>query len=112
MKRQGIILCITITAIIGSMFCTGCTGKDTEPAQTAASVPAATEEGNRIITEGMLSPQIIPDEFTSKVLDEKACRSFRRNWGQKQYMTVPIKLRMTYMKSQVSIPMIKVLLFS
>ena len=64
MKRQGIILCITITAIIGSMFCTGCTGKDTEPAQTAASVPAATEEGNRIITEGMLSPQIIPVSYT------------------------------------------------
>lgn len=34
MKRQGIILCITITALIGSMFCTGCTVKDTEPAQT------------------------------------------------------------------------------
>lgn len=34
MKRQGIILCITMTALIGGMFCTGCTGKDTEPAQT------------------------------------------------------------------------------
>lgn len=81
MKRQGIILCITITAIIGSMFCTGCTGKDTEPAQTAASVPAATEEGNRIITEGMLSPQIIPDEFTSKVLDEKSLQKLQKELG-------------------------------
>ena len=81
MKRQGIILCITITALIGSMFCTGCTGKDTEPAQTAASVPAATEEGNRIITEGMLSPQIIPDEFTSKVLDEKSLQKLQKDLG-------------------------------
>ena len=68
MKRQGIILCITMTALIGGMFCTGCTGKDTEPAQTAASVPAAAEEENRIITEGMLSPQIIPDEFTLSLI--------------------------------------------
>ena len=63
------------------MFCTGCTGKDTEPAQTAASVPAATEEGNRIITEGMLSPQIMPDEFTSKVLDEKSLQKLQKELG-------------------------------
>lgn len=30
------------------------------------------EEGNRIITEDTLSPQIIPEKFVSKVLDEES----------------------------------------
>lgn len=68
MKKRLLIIII----ILNSVFISGCSNTGFVPEQTVPSSSAEEEEGNRIITEDTLSPQIIPEKFVSKVLDEES----------------------------------------
>lgn len=63
---------LIIIFVLVSGFVLGCSNTSFVPEQTVSVSSAGEEEGNRIITEDTLSPQIIPEKFVSKVLDEES----------------------------------------
>ena len=98
--------------MLNSVFISGCSNTGFVPEQTVPSSSAEEEEGNRIITEDTLSPQIIPEKFVSKVLDEESLLRLPVGSRQKQYMIVPMQRKGKSMKFLSLILMTKAFLFS